>query len=596
MKIHSWPTFTKIKEVEAWQLVRWAYKIKHIPIQKKLNNRIYSKIDKINACWIPGHTVPAIEAHKYLLRCRQVIINDLKAQCQNFAKYRWVWYLRRMPNHLFDYVRTLQSTTTERRKLAEFIVDVFAADKSEGNFDKETKAIVFDIDRRIVEQLLEFVFTTNELNRIDSLIRWAAKGCDFCMASNVKMLLPKPTEELETAVRLYDTRMEGEAFNFYSTGTYKEVALSQRNFQFPLVNAFNTCNAFPDPNNPQDNYHVASYDFVELIDFLTHPRLASQKYFTDTALAIVLALNIIHYEVTGGTVSPSLWVCGYVLISQERIDEKLGRSVDAIKKATNGILDIGSPNAQWVIQKLNSASPSNTVVSAFGGPLVAVAPNGYLFNVVAANQRLYYELQYPSVGGDVANFRGDDFELAVQEIINKTKWKPSHDLLNYRGRHLKNDDGNKITDLDALAELDGNLIVFSCKSRPYTMKYDAGEYSVVRSGASLVTEAVDAAIKVEDILNHNPSGPNYDFRQYKSITICVCTPRVLFVPCGPATKIAFPGLARYVSVSEVQRFLEYGDYSLPIYGAEVYTSTPYKGPIPPPPTGPQGGHSEIWKL
>lgn len=581
MKIHSWPLFTKIKEAEAWLLVGWAYKIKHIPIQKKLSKRIYSKVGKIKTPWSPGQQVPAIEAHQYLSRCRQVIIQDLKDQCKIFPIYRWIWYLRRMPNHIFDYVRTLPGTTIERRKLAESIVGAFAGDKSEGNFDKETKAVVFDVNRRIVEQLLEFIFTTNELNRFDSLIRWAAKGCDFCMASNVQMLLPKPTDELETAVRLYDTRMEGEVFNFYSTGTFKEVALARRNFQFPLVNAFNTCKAFPDPNNPQDNYQVASYDFIELFDFLTHPRLASQEYFTDTALAIILALNIIHYEVTDGTASPSLWVCGYVLISQERMDENLGRSVNAIKKATNGILDVGSPNAQWVIQQLKSASTSSTFISAFGGPLVAMAPNGYLFNVVAANQRLFYELQYPTVGGDVANFRGDDFELAVQEIINKTRWKPSRALQDYRGRHLRNNNAEKITDLDALAEHDGNLIVFSCKSRPYTLNYDAGEYSVVRSGVCLVTEAVNDAIKVENILKHNPVGPNYDLRQYKSITICVATPRVLYVTSGPATEIVFPGLARYISVSELQRFLKYGDYSLPIYGTEVYTSTPYKGPILP---------------
>ena len=86
-------------------------------------------------------------------------------------------------------------------------------------------------------------------------------------------------------------------------------------------------------------------------------------------------------------------------------------------------------------------------------------------------KRLFVLLEYPPVGGEVANLRAGAFERATQDMIDGTRWSPPDSLKLYRGRHLRLG-GEQIGEVDAIAELDGTCILVSCKSRVYTADYD----------------------------------------------------------------------------------------------------------------------------
>jgi hypothetical protein len=84
-------------------------------------------------------------------------------------------------------------------------------------------------------------------------------------------------------------------------------------------------------------------------------------------------------------------------------------------------------------------------------------------DVVAATAMLERALAFPSVDGSVANARADHFELMVQDIIDKTGWKPGL-VLRGRARTPLRRNGRDLTDIDAIGEREETLLIVPVKA------------------------------------------------------------------------------------------------------------------------------------
>jgi hypothetical protein len=138
----------------------------------------------------------------------------------------------------------------------------------------------------------------------------------------------------------------------------------------------------------------------------------------------------------------------------------------------------------------------------------------------------------------------------VQRAIDETAWRPSPAVATLRGRHLRHD-GKTITDLDAVGDRDGTLLLVSCKSAPFSDEFDRGEYETVRNLKTAALKAVDDwATKVGDLRRH-PMGGNYDLTGYRRILGVVVYPFLPWTPLGPATAEVARGLRALSTVVEL---------------------------------------------
>ena len=136
-----------------------------------------------------------------------------------------------------------------------------------------------------------------------------------------------------------------------------------------------------------------------------------------------------------------------------------------------------------------------------------------------------------------------------RQAIDESVWKPSAATRLLR-KPLRLG-GAYLTDIDAVGERNGELLLVSCKWIAYTPQYDAGVYSVVRNASTTVVSAIDT---LERLLGDR-IGDNYDLTSYKAIHTVVCTPHPLWVPIGQATAQPSKGLYRACSIAELRRWL-----------------------------------------
>ncbi|MFC8678037.1 hypothetical protein ACFUEN_35775 [Streptomyces griseorubiginosus] len=142
----------------------------------------------------------------------------------------------------------------------------------------------------------------------------------------------------------------------------------------------------------------------------------------------------------------------------------------------------------------------------------------------------------PEGQGPLVNIRAEHFEQTVQDLIDRSPLKPSPQAPR-RSLKPRPHGQNTLTDLHAVGEDGDTLFLVSCKSRPYTGPYDAGEYRTVRNSVTLIEQAVAKWQQVTRSLTEQPQGANYDFSRYRRILGVVCLPHTPYTPLGAATQI-----------------------------------------------------------
>jgi len=134
----------------------------------------------------------------------------------------------------------------------------------------------------------------------------------------------------------------------------------------------------------------------------------------------------------------------------------------------------------------------------------------------------------PRGGGPLVNVDADNFELIVQDAIERSEFPTPPALLKLRGKDLRID-GKPVTDLDALLVINQQLFLISCKNVLPRLQYLAGDFRTVRNAQSRVDDSLrEWATRIQRIVDH-PVGDNFDFSGYL-ISGFVVTPELIFSP------------------------------------------------------------------
>jgi hypothetical protein len=175
-------------------------------------------------------------------------------------------------------------------------------------------------------------------------------------------------------------------------------------------------------------------------------------------------------------------------------------------------------------------------------------------DLFTATTRLDSLLEFPNIQGKIANTRAAHFELAAQAVIDDSPWSPGKDLKQLRGRKLRYENQD-VTDIDAIGECSGTLLLVSCKSVIYSSAYDAGEYAAVKNKSDMIKLAVTQWEEKRAFLTKHKIGANYDFQNYQRLLAVVCTPWPVYVSIGPATGEIAPHLFAATSLYELGQWL-----------------------------------------
>ncbi|MFE2728117.1 hypothetical protein [Kitasatospora sp. NPDC059327] len=249
---------------------------------------------------------------------------------------------------------------------------------------------------------------------------------------------------------------------------------------------------------------------------------------------------------------------GYLTLSRQILQEVIDRALPALRPDLERWFPASAPaDASQVLAALESLPV--TLWPNEPGPVLHEAGDNVLIDVAAASRHLLRMCTVTAAGGALPNARADRFEADVRTLLDTSPWKPGPALTH--GMKPKPDANGPVTDLDAVGEYEGTLLIVSCKSVPYSARYDAGDFRSVNN----VIRTVDAAItkwdSVVQTFTDTPIGRNYDLSRFQRVIGIVCLPHIPYTPLGPATEpvLTAPGgstLRKVCSYTELRRWLQ----------------------------------------
>jgi hypothetical protein len=174
----------------------------------------------------------------------------------------------------------------------------------------------------------------------------------------------------------------------------------------------------------------------------------------------------------------------------------------------------------------------------------------YLIDVASASALLPSSFVRAQQGRD-ANMWGSSFEVQLQELIDLSPWRPRNEWRPLIRRKLQME-GRVLTDIDAVAEVDGALLLIDAKAFRMPAGLRRGEYGPTESlRKNVETASVSWRDKIEAIRSQ-PAILPVVVEPSTGIHGLVVTPFVPFVTLGPATELVL-GLHRVSSVDELLR-------------------------------------------
>jgi hypothetical protein len=189
-----------------------------------------------------------------------------------------------------------------------------------------------------------------------------------------------------------------------------------------------------------------------------------------------------------------------------------------------------------------------------GNPVHAASAHS-LVDLVGASYRLFSTLIRPTDGADV-NYWSRQFERDVQDIIDRSPWRPEGPLYDIIGRTVRRPDGSALTDIDAVGYRDGRMLLVSCKSIAFTLPALRGEYAVTRNIVDKVHAAAEEWHAVVEALRADPSPLGSGITKETKIDGCVVFPAVPFFTDARWRSDVFRGLPYLSSSEELAQALE----------------------------------------
>jgi hypothetical protein len=512
----------------------------------------------------------AAEAGDALKEAILLVTEELERWAQNYSAIRWLWMLRRLPKIVFQ--GKLPTTEAYDLMLAEVISARSrnlqqVAVVNDANFDSP-RTISYSLVGAVVTRLVRFCAGVRYLANLHQLYRWAGKGADFKFERG-SVPLHSEGPDLRTAINIYDQRVAARGLPLLRLGTpIVTTDIAEGTEAILWINRISPT----DIQVPYPGVHVSEavkegkigktrarylpkfysvHSFERLLNDsrmdaskLVTPEIASLFYLLTCAIALI---NRHHFGF--GSIANT----GYMIFDRGRCFRILRDCYDSIPAIAQRLLSIARiSSADEIIDILTRIKGQDWPLGS--GPVFRHEEPMICVDLASAAKSLQSLLEFPPIQGEMANARAEHFENAVQAVIDASHWKPEEKLRLMRQRNLKSNN-KAITEIDAIGEHEGILLLVSCKSHIYSGAYDVGEYAFVRNAAWRVLEAIDEWGEKVKRFRAQPAGDNYDFSPYHTIIGVVATPHVIFVDAEVANRYSSDGLRSCVSLSELTIWL-----------------------------------------
>jgi len=152
-------------------------------------------------------------------------------------------------------------------------------------------------------------------------------------------------------------------------------------------------------------------------------------------------------------------------------------------------------------------------------------------------------------GGDAANQWTSLFERQVQEVIDSTPWRPEGEFRELIGRTIRLE-GRDLTDIDAVAERNGTLMLIDAKAWATPATLEFGEFWAVNNRARTAEAASIAWQGKMETIRQNPRV--LGVTSMPAIVGIVVAPEAPYVPIGPCTQEVVGGLLAVSSLAELE--------------------------------------------
>ena len=522
-----------------------------------------------------GTVLSARDAAELFAEHFGVIHASLLRYAGMLSPFGWQWYLRRLPDVVFGYGAELSTTAPYDRILAEII-----SAHSDRAFDDDPKRIVdgrihYVLDHDTVRLVLRFCARVSLLSDIERQYRRAAKGVRF--SSGPFYLTPLPGQEVDRAIVAFDLRREREAGDMIAgTRILRIIRDGARVEQEKLIVlcAARLPSVGPVMESPESalmpgvSFEGATFApvfaGVDHLLSLVRDTSASRAVPNEPGLAELLALlSQFSFEAAVQQrhhILHSLQRTGYVLRDMRALEEAYsGELATHWRSEIAAALHVEFP--ERCVDLVAALSQLKGSVSPLTyGPVIREAGDGRIAVDVAMATQCLLSGWTGEARREQAfkNAVAGSFEALVNDLIGRAGKAPSGRLNDLVSRNLRFR-GQVVTDLDAIAEVDGEVLLVSCKSVAATAEIRAGLHRQVENAGGRLAAAVgDWQAKLR-LLEVNPVGDNYDLSglSFKGVVV---TPTLQWAELGPAHSVAAVRsdgrtLAWVSSAGELERFL-----------------------------------------
>ena len=520
-------------------------------------SRVYAR------CPPPQRTLAGVDAADYLQAIVPLTQADVLEQHSGYGSVRWLWYLRRAPDSLFegDYGTTLGYD----RLLAEMLSAQFTAtDTSE-----VAERVAFRVDEATFRHLARYVGRVKLLSQLHMLYRRVGKGA--VLDASRPVLMAHTSEAIERAIQIYDVRHD-RSHEFIGAGLGLVSVLPDFNqlvdegaAREPTAFLPMTCSpSFPAPVTYPDGAGGLSVVTVQVRHVTKKLNLARilcpigdgggiPDYLPSIAPLIQLLMLVPAICVHVPWALSSISQQGYVFVGEEQlrdiVDHHLPEVVEKLAPRTAGF----AWPADFIQWREALLAVTASVWPLSSGDVLRRFRDNFLIDTTGASQALLHRLELvrsPLIG----NLRARAFELQCQDLIDGTSWVPPPEVKALRGRPLRQGD-RTLTDIDAIGVKEGTLLIVSCKSIIYDRDYDQGVFRVIRNTQATVDEAVVAWEGVVAELRRQPTGENFDFSPFDEIIGVVCTPFAAYSNENRTLAFVKPNLRVSSSMLELRDWL-----------------------------------------
>jgi hypothetical protein len=499
--------------------------------------------------------IDAPDAWDYLETLHDSFVERVRDVLSNRGSAEFLWWLRRLSGQ-FDSVNDLRSTGPYVQLIAEALATGLSRPASPV---PNLAMFTFPLTAEVLWELSWLSEISILMYRLHATMKRCAKG-------EAVDLIPgdvprwEPDDMLDDAIEEYDSRTERESANIMQSVGVVAPAGTLSPQHVSVGGLVPNWHATYSPKARPFGKHEPLPFLFEWVDLDAVAPLREQQVLSRDHVALI-ALLWAAFNI--GTRDPEMTVqrmtapvqWGYMVTPTENflvraLDEMCSWMQEGSGKALAGCWVPRS--ASEILAVLDALQPR--VWPPLCGNPVHSAEEHSVIDLAGASRRLFATLLRPSDGADV-NVWSFHFEQNVQDAIDGTLWQPQGNVRMLIGRKVMRRDGSHMTDIDAVAYRNRDLVLVSCKSLAFTVPALAGELSITRN---IVDKTHAAASQWSDViaeLRDDPGLLPLNLPSDVRISGCVAFPSVPFFTEPQWRFEVLDGVPYMVSVNELAKGL-----------------------------------------